>query len=501
MSEVAALKPTSLFPSDRPEVSPAGDAALLLCPVAGIGGLGWTGGGLPIGFESPGGIMAWTIHLPAWCGVVLLGVGFFAGWWWQRRLRAMPGRDEGAGSAGGGTRGDPEIDRRLEASQQELREVRAALDQHAIVAITDPQGRITDVNEKFCAISQYAREELLGQDHRIINSGHHPQAFFQELWSTIGRGRVWHGEIKNRAKDGSFYWVDTTIVPFLDEATGKPRQYVAIRADITPIKEAEVALRRQAEDLKRSNRDLEQFAYVASHDLQEPLRAVAGCLQVLQRRLEGRLDDRGQELVGHAVDGAARMQALIEGLLAFSRVGTRGGRLVRVACDEAVDLALKNLSVSIRETAATITRDPLPELAGDVQQLAQLFQNLIGNALKFHGEQAPRVHIGAERTEPGWVISVADNGIGIEPRYFDRIFAIFQRLHTRREYPGTGIGLALSKKIVERHGGTIDVHSVPGEGTTFRCLFPPPEGGPATVSGAGRATSSADTFPSDSISS
>lgn len=356
------------------------------------------------------------------------------------------------------------LDSQLRASLREASEFKLALDEHAIVAITDPQGRITYVNDKFCAISKYTREELIGQNHRLINSGHHPKAFFQGMWATISRGHVWHGEVKNKAKDGTFYWVETTIVPFLDERD-KPRQYMAIRADITALKETQ-------EELVRSNRDLEQFAYVASHDLQEPLRAVAGCVQALQRRYGGRLDERADEFIRHAVDGANRMQALIEGLLAFSRVGTHRGELQRVELDPVLDMALKNVGTAIAESRALIERDPLPGLPVDPIQIGLVFQNLIGNALKFRSGTAPRIEIRARQQGNMWILTVSDNGIGIAPEHFERIFVIFQRLHTREEYPGTGIGLAICKKIIERHGGRIWVESQPGIGSRFSFSLP-----------------------------
>jgi PAS domain S-box-containing protein len=487
-----------------------------------------------------------------------------------------------------------------ELALKELAGQKFALDQHAIVAITDVQGTITYVNDKFCTISKYSREELLGSNHRILNSGHHPKEFFQEMYRTIAAGKVWHGEIKNRAKDGTFYWVDTTIVPTVAQS-GKPRQYVAIRADITDRKlgeealkrQAEVldqaqvfvrdmkgcivewtrgaerlygysrsaamgrsshellrtefpeplpeiekklletgiwegelthyhrnggqlhvdsiwiiqgdrqdvqhlvieannditertrteeALRRQSEELARSNRDLEQFAYAASHDLQEPLRAVSGCTQLLKARYEGKIDARADEFIHHAVDGARRMQNLIDDLLAFSRVGTRGVQFQAVECGKAVDNALKNLSVTIQEKQAVVEPVDLPLVFGDLSQLSLLFQNLIGNAMKFITGKAPHIRINARREGNEWVISVSDNGIGIEPQYFDRIFVIFQRLHTRTEYPGTGMGLALCKRIVERHGGRIWVESTLGQGATFSFTLPSPDAGNSSES-------------------
>lgn len=311
----------------------------------------------------------------------------------------------------------------------------------------------------------------MGQDHRIINSGFHSKEFIRGLWSTIRAGRVWRGEIKNRAKGGGYYWVDTTIVPFADRE-GKIREFVAIRADITELKTAEVDIRLHADELQRSNKDLEQFAYIASHDLQEPLRAVAGCLQVLQRRYASKIDERADELIKHAVDGAYRMQSLIEGLLAFSRVGTRGTQFGRVDTNTALRNALRNLETAVAETHAAITQDPLPTVKGDPTQLILLFQNLIGNALKFHGEKPPVIRVSARREGSDWIYSVRDNGIGMDPAHFERVFVIFQRLHTRREYPGTGIGLAICRKIVERHGGRIWVESKPGEGCMFLWTIP-----------------------------
>ncbi|MBI1176340.1 PAS domain S-box protein [bacterium] len=373
---------------------------------------------------------------------------------------------------------------KVKESFREITNLKSALDEHAIVAITDPAGKINYVNDKFCAISGYTREELIGQDHRIVNSGFHPKEFIRGLWNTIKAGRVWQGEIKNRAKGGGYYWVDTTIVPFSDHE-GKIREFVAIRADITELKNAEEALRVHADELLRSNKDLEQFAYIASHDLQEPLRAVAGCLQVLQRRYASKIDERADELIKHSVDGAYRMQSLIEGLLAFSRVGTRGKQFGPVDTNTALQNALRNLETAIAETHAVITQDPLPSVKGDPTQLILLFQNLIGNALKFHGEKPPAVHVSARRDGGDWVFAVRDKGIGMDRAHFERVFVIFQRLHTRREYPGTGIGLAICRKIVERHGGRIWVESEPGDGCTFLWTMP---AGPADIDNT-RATS------------
>lgn len=244
------------------------------------------------------------------------------------------------------------------------------------------------------------------------------------------------------------------------DALGKVAYLAGTLQDIDQLKRAKI-------ELERSNRDLEQFAYVASHDLQEPLRAVTGCVQILQRRYAGRLDQPGDELVGHIVDGASRMQTLIHDLLSFSRVGTQGKALVPCESSDALDLALSNLRTAIADSRASLKIGAMPGVKGDMSQLAQLFQNLIGNAIKYRGPREPVISIEAREQGDMRVFSIRDNGIGIEPQYFERIFVLFQRLHTREEYAGTGIGLALCKKIVERHGGAIWLESDYGKGSVF----------------------------------
>ena len=225
-------------------------------------------------------------------------------------------------------------------------------------------------------------------------------------------------------------------------------------------------------ELTRSNAELGMFAYVASHDLQEPLRMVGSYLQLVDTRYREKLDAEAREFIEYAVDGAKRMQVLINDLLAFSRIGTQGQAFQPADCEAVLQTAMRNLQLAIRESGAQITHDPLPTLMGDATQLAQLFQNLIGNALKFRREESPEIHIRAGLKDGIWCLSVRDNGIGIEAKYFDRIFVVFQRLHGRVAYPGTGIGLAICKKIVERHGGTIWVESEFGKGSTFHFTIP-----------------------------
>jgi len=237
----------------------------------------------------------------------------------------------------------------------------------------------------------------------------------------------------------------------------------------------EIADRTHAEEeLARSNAELEQFAYVASHDLQEPLRMVSTYVQLFEKRFKGVVDDeKADKYIAYAVEGAKRMQALIGGLLAYSRVGVGDHVTSRIGLDDVLDVALLNLSEVLFDTGALVTRDPLPTIVGDPTQFTQVFQNLIANANKFQRPDVkPEIHISATRQGDHWVLSVKDNGIGIEAEFFERIFVIFQRLHTRTEFAGTGIGLSICKKVVERHGGRIWIESQPGEGTSFCFALP-----------------------------
>lgn len=230
--------------------------------------------------------------------------------------------------------------------------------------------------------------------------------------------------------------------------------------------------KRALEDLARSNRELEQFAYVASHDLQEPLRMIASYTQLLAEKYRGQLDETADRYIHYAVDGAIRMQTLIEDLLAFSRVGRPGIKLQVADCNEAVAAACKNLENAIHETSAEVQYDRLPAVVADWRLLVQLFQNLIGNAIKFHGKEPPRIRISAEKQTREWTFAVVDNGIGIPAEHLQGIFGIFKRLHTHEEYPGSGIGLSICKKIIEQHGGKMWVESAAGQGATFKFVLP-----------------------------
>jgi hypothetical protein len=493
-----------------------------------------------------------------------------------------------------------------QAALKELADQKFALDQHAIVAATDVQGTITYVNEKFCVISGYSKDELIGRNHRILNSSHHSKRFFQEMYHTIANGQVWHGEIKNRAKDGSMYWVDTTIVPFMG-AGGKPRQYMAIRADITerkrseererqaaviessddaivsktldgavtawnrgaekifgysaaeavgksmrmllpeeraneesdilariaagenidhfetvrvrkdgkridvsatvsPIRDSRATIvgassigrditkskadereirklneelaRRVAElaganqVLERSNIELQQFAYVASHDLQSPLRSISGFVQLLKMEYEGKLDQQAVDWIRRTVQAIEQMQTLIRDLLAYSGVDSRSRPFVQTSFLNVFNDVIALLAPSIRDSMGQVTCGDLPTVIGDHSQLVQLMQNLIGNGLKYHGDKPPHVHVSAERKGDEWTLSVRDNGIGIEAKHYERIFEMFKRLHDQKEYPGTGIGLAICRRVVERHNGRIWLESEPGHGSVFHFTIP-----------------------------
>ncbi|WP_126443917.1 sensor histidine kinase [Sulfuricystis multivorans] len=331
------------------------------------------------------------------------------------------------------------------------------------VLIVDASGKIVEANHMVAAIG-YRSRDLVGQPLSRLWAAH-AEPHFDAVWRQAEKGGVWHGELWLVKADGGELRARLSIAAV---GEGEERHYVVEFSDITEEWQAARALAEKTAALETSNRELEQFAYVASHDLQEPLRMVASYTQLLARRYRGRLDADADEFIAFAVDGAQRMQTLINDLLKYSRVGTRGKPFAAVSGEKALDAALANPDVAIRESAAVIERAPLPTLWGDEMQLVQLFQNLIGNAIKFKKpDTAPHIRIEAQRTAKAWEIAVADDGIGIAPEYFERIFLIFQRLHPKEQYPGSGIGLAIAKKIVERHGGMIRVESAPGRGARF----------------------------------
>ena len=479
---------------------------------------------------------------------------------------------------------------------KEISDYKYAIDESAIVAITDQKGVITHVNDNFCKISKYSREELLGQDHRIINSNYHPKEFIRELWTTIANGNVWKGELKNKAKDRTPYWVDTTIVPFLNEK-GKPYQYVAIRSDITQrkiqeekiiettqkllntlesiqdgfytldsdwnvsywnneaeklsgktreemigrnfwelyegqisekihkafykaksqdkpvrlevyskqlnywyelnafpfemgltvyfkniterkkteskLKKMNRSLENNIKKLALSNQELEQFAYVASHDLQEPLRMVTSFLTQIEKKYEDILDEKGKKYIFFAVDGAKRMRQIILDLLEFSRIGKTESKIQEIDVNTVIEEIRLLYQKQIEEKNAVIEYENLPKIRSHAAPLKQIFQNLISNALKYSkSDEAPVINISCSENAAFWKFEIKDNGIGISQEYFDKIFIIFQRLHSKEEYSGTGMGLSITKKILENLRGEIWLESQADKGTTFYFTIP-----------------------------
>jgi PAS domain S-box-containing protein len=338
------------------------------------------------------------------------------------------------------------------------------------MVVVDQGGEIVLLNVQAEKQFGYRRDELVGQKMKSLI----PEGFAERLTADALRSaedalaqQIGTGiELNGRRKDGSEFPIEIMLSP-LESAEGV-LVTAAIR-DITKRKKAEANLLQKVEELNRSNEELEQFAYIASHDLQEPLRMVASYTQLLSKRYKGKLDSDADEFIAFAVDGASRMQRLIQDLLAYSRVGTKGNDLRDTSSEEALEQALINLRGAIEASGAQVTHDPLPTVLADEMQLVQLFQNLVGNAIKYQNPGVPRIHISAARNGgKQWTFSIKDNGLGIDPQYFEKIFGMFQRLHKREEFAGTGVGLAICKKIVERHGGSISVESQPGQGSTFR---------------------------------
>jgi PAS domain S-box-containing protein len=360
----------------------------------------------------------------------------------------------------------------LQRTLQELDLQKFALDQHAIVAITDSRGRISYVNDKFCDISKYSAEELLGQDHRIINSGYHPKEFFQDLWATIRRGDVWKGEIRNRDKMGEIYWVNTTIVPFKD-SQGTATQFVAIREDITALKKAEEETKRLISELSDKNAELERFTYTVSHDLKSPLITVKGFLGMLEKDLEAGDSDRLKSDMDSITRAADKMHQLLNEVLELSRIGRVANPTEDIDLTDMAQEVVQLLSGTIEKHQAHVRiADNLPVVYGDRVRLREVLQNLIENALKYSsGEDTTQIEIGYRQEQGDIVYTVRDNGIGIDPRYHEKIFDLFDQLDQSQD--GSGVGLALVKRILQVHGGRIWVESEGiGHGSTFCFTLP-----------------------------
>ncbi len=385
-----------------------------------------------------------------------------------------------------------QLERDLRATERELRDVKAALDEHSIVAITDSAGTITYVNDKFCAISGFSRNELIGHDHRVINSGYHSKAFFRDLWNTISRGKVWRGEIRNRAKDGSLYWVDTTIFPFLGD-NGKPFQYVAIRTDITARKADEEALQQMAAELAEKNRELEAIVYTVSHDLRSPLVNIQGFGRQLQRACDAivvathsaganggvpveRLRQPVESAIPQALRfinaGITRIESLISGLLRYSRLGRVTLNVCPIDMNAMLGEVMAAMKFQLDEAGAEVCVESLPLCLGDAAQANQVFANLLDNAVKYRSaDRRLVIGIRGEVRDGRAVYAVSDNGIGIAPEHQAKVFEIFHRLNPEAT-PGEGLGLAIAQRVLERQKGRISLESVPGQGSTFIVSLP-----------------------------
>jgi len=335
----------------------------------------------------------------------------------------------------------------------------------------DLDGRFTFANQRFADSVGRAPEDIVGLTDFDFYPRELAEKYQRDDRRVIAAGQVFDAIEAHHDPDRAPAYVQVLKAPVRgsrDEIVGTQ----GIFWDVTARKRAEQELERTAAELARSNDELQQFAYVASHDLQEPLRMVSSYCQLLKRRYQGKLDAAADEFIDYAVDGAARMEKLISDLLAYSRISTRGQPFKPTPTEAVLERVLANLRLAIQEAGARITHDPLPVVSADDSQLVQLLQNLISNAIKFHSPDTPRVHIAAEPRGASWSFSVRDNGIGIEPRHLQRIFGVFERLHPSTEYSGTGIGLAICRRIVQRHGGRLWVESEPGRGSVFIFTLP-----------------------------
>lgn len=339
--------------------------------------------------------------------------------------------------------------------------------------MVDESGKIALVNSQVERLFGYTREQLIGQSIDLLvpasaraKHPEHRSSFFADPRArAMGAGRDLYGQ----RQDGTQIPVEIGLNPLITEGE---RFVLASIVDITERKRAEALLQEKLLELERSNEDLQQFAYVCSHDLQEPLRVISNYTQLLAKRYAGALDENANEFIEFTVDATKRMQELINDLLLYSRVQTKGQDFQETDCSLVVEKAVANLEIAIRESSAQVSCGPLPTIKGDHSQLLQLFQNLISNAIKFRSEEPPEITICAEDTGTSWTITVRDNGQGFDMKYASRIFIIFQRLHNKEMYPGSGIGLAVCKKIVERHGGRIWVESEPDKGASFHFTLP-----------------------------
>ena len=363
------------------------------------------------------------------------------------------------------------MDQQIAKSEVMAREIKQSKELFRILFYRSPigtyiiqNGHFQLVNRQLAYILGYEEDELIGRPSLGFVLAEDRDTVRENAVSMLKGGSSLGYEFRVVNKQAKIKWVMETVVPIYYR---RKRATLGSLIDVTERKQMEERLKQITDEMQRSNTELEQFAYVISHDLQEPLRMVSSYTQLLAKRYSNKLDADADEFIAYAVDGAKRMQTLLHDLLDYSRVGTRGKPFSLVNCEHIVEQAMANLKIAIEECGASVSYDVLPTIMGDEGQLVRLFQNLIGNAIKFRREEAPQVNISAQRRNNTVTFSVKDNGIGIDPQHSQSIFEIFRRLHTREEYPGTGMGLAICKKIVERHGGHISVQSQPGQGSTF----------------------------------
>lgn len=365
------------------------------------------------------------------------------------------------------------LERILELSAKEsfgeLTNFKNAINAATQVGITDHKGIIKFANENFLNLTGYTKEELIGKTHSIFNSGYHPKKFFTELWNTILAGKIWKGEICNRAKNGKIFWVDSTIVPLVNEA-GKPNQFIVIRKDITKEKQAEQDILEYAQNLERINQELDQFAYVVSHDLKAPLRAINNLSEWIEEDLGNKIDGDTRTNMDLMRGRVHRMENLINGILDYSRIGRKQATVQLVDLNELLrELVSPELLPS---NFKLILPDNFPVFKTERVAIEQVFSNFVSNAIKYNTDMVPVLEIGFSENGNFYEFFVADNGPGIEPEYHEQVFIIFQTLQSRDKVESTGVGLAIVKKIIQEKGGKVWIESNNGKGAKFCFTWP-----------------------------
>lgn len=355
----------------------------------------------------------------------------------------------------------------IELSQQ-LDTLNAA----AIVSMSDKNGNIIQINDLFCKISKFNSEELIGQNHRILKSEIHPKEFYKELWQTISSGKVWQGEICNKAKDGTYYWVYSTIAPFLNK-NGLIEKFVSVRFDITQQKKQQEELKKQAAFLKQANEELETFSYSVSHDLKAPLRSLEGFSKTLLENYKGKFDVDADRWLYFIVDNANRMSILIDDILNFSKISRSNVKNSIIKMKLLAQENFENEKINYPNKTISFSVENIPNALGDVVMFHQVWQNLISNSLKYASKKEQiNITISGKTENNFHIYSIKDNGAGFDEKYKDKLFGVFQRLHSTKEYEGTGVGLAIVKRIIQKHHGWITANSILGEGSEFIFALP-----------------------------